>query len=87
MIAVTTPGHRRADPEPLDASLPSHRDCLRQVMLIRGEGGSWVAECPSLPGCYGQGPTRERAIDSIKESIASHLCARILGPARARRAF
>jgi predicted RNase H-like HicB family nuclease len=42
-------------------------------MLIRGEGGYWVAECPSLPGCNGQGKTRERAIDSVKESIASYL--------------
>jgi predicted RNase H-like HicB family nuclease len=43
-------------------------------MLIRAEGGYWIAECPSLPGCTGQGRTREKAIDSVKESIASYLC-------------
>lgn len=46
---------------------------LRQVMLIRGDGDYWVAECPSLPGCNGGGKTRERAIESIKESIATYL--------------
>jgi predicted RNase H-like HicB family nuclease len=74
MIAVTTPGRRLDDPQHIEAISPTHRNSLRQVMLIRGEGGSWVAECPSLPGCFGQGKTRERAIDSIKESIAGHLC-------------
>jgi predicted RNase H-like HicB family nuclease len=42
-------------------------------MLIRGEGDYWVAECPSLPGCHGEGESRERAIESVKESIAGHL--------------
>ena len=74
MIATTSVGSLRADPEQVEAIARAHRNSLRQVILIRAEGGYWVAECPSLPGCFGQGKTRERAIDSIKESIASHLC-------------
>jgi predicted RNase H-like HicB family nuclease len=74
MIAVTTPGRLLDAAERIEANSSAHRNSLRQVMLLRGEGGAWVAECASLPGCYGQGKTRERAIESIKESIASHLC-------------
>jgi predicted RNase H-like HicB family nuclease len=74
MIAVSTPKHLRDAREHIEANSSAHCNSLRQVMLMRGEGGAWVAECPSLPGCYGQGKTRERAIESIKESIASHLC-------------
>ena len=46
---------------------------MRQVILYPGEDGYWVVECPSLPGCTGEGRTRERAIDSVKESIAGYL--------------
>ena len=72
MTVVRTPAGR---PGPEDAGRLGARpsNSLRQVMLIRGEGGCWIAECPSLPGCHGQGRTRERAIESVKESIASHL--------------
>jgi len=48
-------------------------NALRQVILIRGEGGCWITECPSLPGCAGQGRTREAAIESVREAIANHL--------------
>ena len=72
MIAVRAPGtwfeHEVAQDPAVRRS-----NSLRQVMLIRGEGGYWVAECPSLPGCTGEGTTRESAIDSVKESIASYL--------------
>jgi predicted RNase H-like HicB family nuclease len=72
MIAVRTPGTRFEED---DAEVhPRRSNSLRQVMLIRAEGGYWVAECPSLPGCTGQGRTREGAIDSVKESIARCLC-------------
>jgi predicted RNase H-like HicB family nuclease len=72
MIAATTTALRLDNPERVEAA-SNHGNSLRQVMLIRGDGGSWVAECPSLPSCYGHGKTRERAIESIKESIATHL--------------
>ena len=43
---------------------------MRAVVLRRGEDGFWIAECPSLPGCITQGPTRSEAITNIKEAIA-----------------
>ncbi len=46
---------------------------LRQVLLIRGEGGCWIAECPSLPGCSAEGRTREAAIASARQAIADYL--------------
>jgi predicted RNase H-like HicB family nuclease len=73
MIAQRTPdtqvdGRTETENHPARCSIS-----LRQVILIRGEGGYWVAECPSLPGCTGQGRTRERAIESVKEAIAGYL--------------
>jgi predicted RNase H-like HicB family nuclease len=73
MIAATTPATRLDAQDHIDAISNRHGNSLRQVMLIRGESDLWVAECPSLPACYGQGKTREQAIASVKESIASHL--------------
>ena len=35
---------------------------MRQVILYPGEDGYWVAECPSLAGCIGQGESRQAAI-------------------------
>jgi predicted RNase H-like HicB family nuclease len=72
MIAVRT-AHARFAEDVVEPARARRSNSLRQVMLIRGEGGHWIAECPSLPGCTGQGKTRERAIESIKESIASYL--------------
>ena len=39
------------------------------VVLTQGEDGWIVAECPALPGCVSQGPTRSEAIENIKEAI------------------
>jgi len=46
---------------------------MRQVVIYPGEDGFWVAECPSLPGCVSQGPTREETIVNIKEAIAAYI--------------
>jgi len=40
------------------------------TVLDRDEGGMWIAECPSIPGCVSQGKTREEALANIKEAIA-----------------
>ena len=48
---------------------------MRQVIVYSGEGGYFVAECPSLPGCISQGKTREEAIANIKEAIAGYIAA------------
>jgi len=42
---------------------------MRQVVLHPGEDGQWVAEVPSLPGCISQGPTKEAAIENVKDAI------------------
>ena len=40
------------------------------VTLDRDEDGVWVAECPAIPGCVSQGPTKEEALANVKEAIA-----------------
>lgn len=34
---------------------------------------TWVAECPLLPGCLGDGATKEEALQSLVESISDFL--------------
>ena len=48
---------------------------MRQVVISPGQDGYWVAECPSLPGCISQGPTREQAVQNIKEAIEGYIAA------------
>ena len=48
---------------------------MRQVVISHGEDGYWVAECPSLPGCFSQGKTRDEALNSIKEAIDGYIAA------------
>jgi predicted RNase H-like HicB family nuclease len=48
---------------------------MRQVIIMPGEDGYWVAECPSLPGCISQGKTKEEAIQNIKEAIRGYVAA------------
>lgn len=38
------------------------------VLLPQPEGG-FVAQCPSLPGCYSQGETIDQATANIREAI------------------
>ena len=44
-------------------------------MIYPGEDGSWVAECPSLPGCVSQGKKKEDATQNIREAIRSYIAA------------
>ncbi len=39
------------------------------VVLVPGEDGWIVAECPVIPGCISQGHTRDEALANIKEAI------------------
>lgn len=48
---------------------------VRQVIIYPGEDGYWVVECPSLPGCISQGPTKEEAVANIKEAIRGYVAA------------
>jgi predicted RNase H-like HicB family nuclease len=40
-----------------------------QVIIEQDEDGKYVAECPSLRGCYTQGDTFEEAVGNIREVI------------------
>jgi predicted RNase H-like HicB family nuclease len=73
MIAINTHRIRAKGEEGAGAPDAQPCDLLRQVILIRGEGGCWIAECPSLPGCTGEGASRAAAIASVRQAIANHL--------------
>jgi predicted RNase H-like HicB family nuclease len=36
-----------------------------KIVLYRQENGSWVAEIPAIPGCYGLMDTRESALAEL----------------------
>jgi predicted RNase H-like HicB family nuclease len=42
---------------------------MRHIILYQDEDGFWIVECPSLPGCFSQGETRDEAVQNIKEAI------------------
>jgi predicted RNase H-like HicB family nuclease len=44
-----------------------------RVLLHQDEGGIFVAEVPTLPGCVSQGATRSEAVQNIAEAIAGYL--------------
>ena len=46
------------------------------VTIDRDEGGVWVVECPSIPGCVSQGKTREEALENVKDAITACLAVR-----------
>ncbi len=39
------------------------------ITLDRDEDGVWIAECPSIPGCFSQGATQEEAEANVREAI------------------
>lgn len=39
------------------------------VTIDRDETGAWVAECPAIPGCVGQGKTKADAVRNVREAI------------------
>ena len=39
------------------------------VTIDRDEDGTWIVECPSIPGCVSQGDTRDEALENIREAI------------------
>jgi len=39
------------------------------ITIDREEDGTWVAECPALPGCVSQGRTKDEALANIREAI------------------
>lgn len=43
------------------------------VTIERDESGTFVAECPSIPGCISQGTTEDEALVNIREAIVGCL--------------
>ncbi|MGO8733345.1 MAG: type II toxin-antitoxin system HicB family antitoxin [Terriglobia bacterium] len=39
------------------------------ITIYPDEGGVFVAECPSIPGCVSQGKTEEEAEENIRDAI------------------
>jgi predicted RNase H-like HicB family nuclease len=48
---------------------------MRPVIIYPGEDGYFVAEVPSLPGCIGQGKSKEEALQNIREAIRVYIAA------------
>lgn len=44
-----------------------------RVLIERDEDGVYVATVPSLPGCISDGPTREVALEAVREAIALYI--------------
>ena len=44
-----------------------------RIIIEEDEDGSFVVECPSLPGCISQGKTRKEAIENIQDAIRGYL--------------
>ena len=44
-----------------------------RVLIEQDEDGSFIATCPSLPGCVSQGMTRAEARKNIEDAIAGYL--------------
>ncbi len=67
-------GHGVGPRERGEQAADDHRATLETmtslpVVLLPGEDGWLVAECPVLPGCISQGRTREEALANIREAI------------------
>lgn len=43
------------------------------VTIDRDEDGIWIVECPAIPGCVSQGPTKDLALENAKDAIAACL--------------
>ena len=44
-----------------------------RVVIEEDEEGRFAASCPSLPGCWSQGDTREEAKRNIADAIEGYL--------------
>ncbi len=44
-----------------------------RIIIEQDEDKTFVAECPTLPGCISQGKTRIEAIKNIKDAIKGYI--------------
>ncbi len=43
------------------------------ITIFRDEDGVFIAECPSIPGCVGQGKTEHQALHDVQQAIKACL--------------
>lgn len=43
------------------------------VNIDRDDDGVWVVECPAIPGCVSQGPSKVEALANIEDAIRACL--------------
>lgn len=44
-----------------------------RVTIEQDEDGSFVTQCPSLPGCISEGKSREEALSNVRDAIHGYL--------------
>ncbi|KJU82847.1 Uncharacterized protein family UPF0150 domain protein [Candidatus Magnetobacterium bavaricum] len=44
-----------------------------RILIEQDEDGVFVTQCPALPGCIGQGRTRQEALVNIKDAIKGYI--------------
>ncbi|MCH8260430.1 MAG: type II toxin-antitoxin system HicB family antitoxin [Planctomycetes bacterium] len=44
-----------------------------RVVIEQDEDGKFIASCPTLPGCWSQGDTRDEAKRNITDAIKGYL--------------
>ncbi|MEX2219022.1 MAG: type II toxin-antitoxin system HicB family antitoxin [Phycisphaerales bacterium] len=44
-----------------------------RIVIEQDEDGKFVASCPTLPGCWSQGDTRDEAVRNIGDAIEGYL--------------
>jgi len=44
-----------------------------RIVIEQDEDGKFVASCPTLPGCWSQGDTRDEAIHNIQDAMVGYL--------------
>lgn len=44
-----------------------------RIVIEQDEDGKFAASCPTLPGCWSQGDTRDEAVRNIGDAIEGYL--------------
>lgn len=44
-----------------------------RIVVEQDEDGKFAASCPTLPGCWSQGDTRDEAITNVTDAIRGYL--------------
>jgi len=46
------------------------------ITVDRDEDGTWITECPAIPGCVSQGRTQDEAEQNVQDAIRECLAVR-----------